>query len=321
MASVSVVIPSFNARPWLAEAIRSARSQTLAPAEIIVVDDGSTDGSVEVAREAGATTVLSDGTNRGPGGTRNRGIQAASGDLVAFLDADDRWLADHLAKTVGCLERNADADVAFSGYRLFGDSNLDMPSAVASGRTLDLSVELLDVNHVLQSAAVARRSALLAVGGYDETRRYGEDFELWLRLSLTSRFVATGAITVEYRTHSSQVTARPARMYQGAWDARANHLVRLLQRNPGQRAALSALLQRRWEADLRMAWRERDDGVLRSVMALERFVPDSGPIAARWHLRLRLQRPVWRALAWIYDRVPLMQRWAGRRKVPGRRGG
>lgn len=319
MPSVSVVIPSFNARPWLAEAIRSARVQSLAPVEVIVVDDGSTDGSVEAAREAGATHVLSDGTNRGPGGTRNRGIHAASGNLVAFLDADDRWLPDHLARSAGCLERHPDADVAFSGYRLFGDSELDLPSAVASDRALDLSVELLDVNHVLQSAAVARRSALLAVGGYDEARRYSEDFELWLRLSLTSKFVATGAITVEYRTHPGQVTARPGRMYQGAWEARASHLARLLQRHPAERAALSALLQRRWEADLKVAWRERDDGVLKSVLALDRFVPDSGPIAARWRRRLWLQRPAWRALAWVYDRVPMLRRWAGRQRDKGGR--
>jgi glycosyltransferase involved in cell wall biosynthesis len=321
VASVSVVIPSYNARPWLAEAIRSAQGQTLAPVEIIVVDDGSADGSVEAAREAGATQVLSDGTNHGPGGTRNRGIQAASGDLVAFLDADDRWLPEHLDRSAGCLEQHPDADISFSGYRLFGNTHLELPSQVEPGRALDLSVELLDVNHVLQSAAVARRSALLAVGGYDESRRYSEDFELWLRLSLTSKFVATGAITVEYRTHPGQVTARPARMYQGAWEARASHLARLLQRNPGERARVSALLQRRWEADLQVAWRERDNGVLRSVLALDRFVPDSGPIARRWRRRLWLQRPAWRALAWVYDRAPVLRRWAGRQKDAGGGGG
>ncbi|HEU4799888.1 MAG TPA: glycosyltransferase family A protein [Gemmatimonadales bacterium] len=317
---MSVVIPSFNARPWLGEAIQSVRGQTLPPDEIIVVDDGSTDGSVEAAREAGATQVLSDGTNRGPGGTRNRGIQAASGDLVAFLDADDRWLPDHLERSVACLERHPDTDIVFSGYRLFGESNLELPSRVESGRALDLSVELLDVNHVLQSAAVARRGALLAVGGYDEARRYGEDFELWLRLSMNSKFVSTGAITVEYRTHPAQVTARPARMYQGAWEARAIHVARMLERNPGDRGALHALLQRRWEADLQVAWRERDDEVLRTVLALDRFVPDSGPIAARWRRRLRLQRPAWRALAWVYDRVPILRRWTGRLRGAGGRG-
>lgn len=314
MASVSVVVPSYNARPWLAEAIRSAQAQSLAPLEIIVVDDGSTDGSVETARQAGATRIVSDGVNRGPSATRNRGIQAASGDLVAFLDADDRWLPDHLERSAATLERHPDADVAFSGYRQFGQVSREVRAEVESGRPLDLSVSLLDVNHVLQSTAVVRRSALLAAGGYDESRRYGEDFELWLRLSLTSKFAATGAITVEYRTHPGQVTARPARMYRGAWEARAEHLARLLQRTPADREALTALLQRRWEADLQMAWRERDDTVLKDVLALDRFVPDSGPIAARWRRRLRFQRRAWRVVAWIYDRAPVLRRWAGRQQ-------
>lgn len=317
MASVSVVIPSYNARPWLAEAIRSAQAQSLAPLEIIVVDDGSTDGSVEAARETGATRILSDGANRGPSATRNRGIQAASGDLVAFLDADDRWLPDHLKHSTESLARHPEADVALSGYRLFGDASLDSPPRVEPGRALDLSVELLDVNHVLQSAAVARRNALLAVGGFDESRRYSEDFELWLRMSLDSKFVSTGAITVEYRSHPGQVTARPARMYQGAWEVRAAHLTRLLQRNPAGRGALTELLRRRWEADLQAAWRERDDSVIRSVLALDRFVPDSGTIAARWRRRLRIHRPAWRALAWVYDRVPALRRLAGRQQDSG----
>lgn len=314
MASVSVVIPCFNARPWLAEAIQSVTRQTLSPAEIIVVDDGSSDGSDEIAARTGATEVIADGVNRGPSGTRNRGIVAASSELVAFLDADDRWLPDHLERTVACLIQRPEADVAFSGFRLFGETTQECPSELEPGRALDLSVELLSHNHVLQSASVARRAVLVAAGGYDETRRYSEDFELWLRLSMGSKFVSTGATTVEYRTHPAQVTARPARMYQGAWQARADHMDRLLQRDPSLRAQLTQLLQRRWEDDLRLAWRERDDSILRSTLSLAEFVPESSSIAARWRRRLRIQRPAWRLVAWIYDRIPALQRWARRRR-------
>lgn len=312
MASVSVVIPSFNARRWLAEAIRSVQLQTLAAAEIIVVDDGSSDGSAELAARYGATEVIADGVNRGPSSTRNRGIKAATAELVAFLDADDRWLPDHLERSVDCLIQHPDADVAFSGFRLFGETELECPPELGPGRALDLSLELLNHNHVLQSSAVARRAALLASGGYDEARRYAEDFEFWLRLSMTSKFISTGAITVEYRTHPGQTTARPARMYQGAWEARAEHVARLLRRDPAGQAQLNELLRRRWESDLETAWRERDDSILHGTLALNRFVPDSGPIAARWRRRIRLQRPAWRALAWLYDRMPAVQRWARR---------
>ena len=157
-----------------------------------------------------------------------------------------RLVALGVPVTAGCLEQYPGADVAFSGFRLFGEIEREMPVEVDPKRPVDLSTDLLYHNHVLQSATVARRSTLVDAGGYDESRRFSEDYELWLRLSLTSKFVYTGAITVEYRTHPDQVTARPARMYQGAWEARDQHLARLIQRRPADRTRIVALLQRRW---------------------------------------------------------------------------
>jgi len=120
--TVSVIVPVFNGERFLAEALRSVLDQTLPPDEIIVVDDGSTDGSAALAAQFAAqfpgVRVLQQ-PNRGVGAALNLGIRHARGDLLAFLDADDRWLPGKLAAQCAVLDAGATVDMVFGHVRQF----------------------------------------------------------------------------------------------------------------------------------------------------------------------------------------------------------
>src|SRR4051812_12252844 len=102
MLSISAVVPCYNGEVFLAEALESISRQSRRVDEIIVVDDGSTDRSAEVAESWGATVIRQ--PNRGEGAARNRGIEAAKGDVIAWLDADDLWRPRHIEVVAGMLE-------------------------------------------------------------------------------------------------------------------------------------------------------------------------------------------------------------------------
>src|SRR4029453_427088 len=118
--SISAVIPAFNREAFLGDALESARRQTRAVDEIIVVDDASTDGTARVASSFSGVQVVRLSENRGAAGARNAGLGAARGDVIAWLDSDDIWLDDHTATLVSLLEQHPGAVVAFSGAEFFG---------------------------------------------------------------------------------------------------------------------------------------------------------------------------------------------------------
>ena len=110
---VSVIIPVYNCEQYLAEAIQSVLCQTGSRLEVIVVDDGSTDASAEVARSFGSSVRYCYQANAGIGAARNCGIASAAGNLYAFLDADDRWVEGKLAKQIAALEDDHSLDMVF----------------------------------------------------------------------------------------------------------------------------------------------------------------------------------------------------------------
>jgi len=114
---VSVIIPAFNCEAYLAEAIESALGQTCPPAEIIVIDDGSTDGTAVVAQRFGSLVRYDYQEHKGIGGGRNHGAELATGDLLASLDADDRWVADKLEIQLAAWQANPAVDMIFGQAR------------------------------------------------------------------------------------------------------------------------------------------------------------------------------------------------------------
>ncbi len=190
----SVVIPCHNAGPYVAGALRSVAGQTAAAHEVIVVDDGSTDDSVAAVEASGVgVRLLSTGGGAGGSGARNVGIRAATGEWVAFLDADDLWHPDHLERVqrlvegtgdVGCLNHIDVMSAAGGDVERHRRQLVPLEGGARTGLTHTAYLELYakTTSFVGMTACCIRRDRLLEVGGFDEKQRRRHDIELWLRV-------------------------------------------------------------------------------------------------------------------------------------------
>jgi glycosyltransferase involved in cell wall biosynthesis len=161
---VSVIVPVFNGEPYLAEAVESLLGQTRAPDEVIVVDDGSTDGSSRVAAQFGAQVTVINQANAGRSAARNAGIDRASGDVLAFLDADDRWEPTKLERQLEHLRAKPHLTGVLTGLRRFGGGpGIDGPVAEhwtdeSLTRLRPLDFVVTDVGH--PASLLAKREVL-----------------------------------------------------------------------------------------------------------------------------------------------------------------
>jgi glycosyltransferase involved in cell wall biosynthesis len=186
----AAVIPAHDGLPDVLDAVDSALSQSLAPTEVIVVDDDSRDGTGDaVERRFGAAVRVVRGRHGSAAAARNAGWRAATAEWVAFLDADDLWFPDRLAAMAAALDAAPQARWGFSDgtFRtLEGElraSWLEPLAEVPEGYVGQPVAELIEVNFVLTSSVVVAREALSATGGFDETLSHAEDVDLWIRLA------------------------------------------------------------------------------------------------------------------------------------------
>lgn len=186
--SISVVIPARNASATLGRAIDSVLAQTLPPHEIIVVDDGSTDETSTVASAFAAVKLIRLNEARGAAAARNTGIRAAQGEWVAFLDADDEWLAEKLRMQAARIEPGQ--SMAFCASEEFGPDGSSLGDTFR-GRPVCASADawksLLKTNFVATPTVMAPRALLLQLGGFNEKLPLGEDQDMWIRLALAGR--------------------------------------------------------------------------------------------------------------------------------------
>jgi glycosyltransferase involved in cell wall biosynthesis len=202
--TVSVIIPAYNAAKYIAETLDSVLNQTFTSLEVIVINDGSPD-TAELERELQpclARIRYLKQENRGAAAARNTGLRAATGEFVAFLDADDTWLPTFLEEQMKFLKASG-ADFVYSDALLQGDSPLNgrtfMEVQPSRGEVTPASLLAVNVT-VLTSAVLARRAPILEVGLFDEELRRGHDFELWLRLAKHRiRFAYQRKVLVRHR--------------------------------------------------------------------------------------------------------------------------
>jgi len=204
---VSVVIPVYNCERFVGAAIESVLAQSYRPFEIIAVDDGSTDGTRDVLRSfAQHITVLTQ-PNKGVSAARNAGVQASRGRYVAFLDADDLWVADKLARQVSLLERHPSAVACYSDHSVIdGKGSTVSPTAALFGPRCSgvITKALLEFTVIVTpSVLMARRSALDRTGPFREGLRIAEDLNIWLRLSVLGPILYDIETLVCYRRHGS----------------------------------------------------------------------------------------------------------------------
>jgi GT2 family glycosyltransferase len=214
----SVVVPARDAAPFLAETVASVRAQSVPPAEIVVVDDASTDGTGDLARSLGTTVVAHD-TARGAARSRNAGIVRTRTPLVAFLDADDLWRADHAARLLQFFASPRTV-LACSGHERFGAMTGRADLSALAGVHADFADRLWEGNPISQSSVIARRECLVAVGGYDESLRVSEDYEMWFRVAQLGDVAVSPEPTLLRRIHASQLS-KSTTFLSDAWRVRA----------------------------------------------------------------------------------------------------
>jgi len=202
---ISVVIPAFNRAELLPRALASVRGQRPArPAEILVVDDGSSDGTVKAAREGGAT-VIRHAVNSGAASARNTGIGAAAHPWIALLDSDDEWLPHHLATLWAIREDHV--LVAASALGCGPDPANDRFQGAVTRRPLVLrspAALVYPINFIPASGVMIRRDVARAVGGYDTELKYAEDFDLWLKILERGTGVVSPTVITVYHRHEDQ---------------------------------------------------------------------------------------------------------------------
>jgi glycosyltransferase involved in cell wall biosynthesis len=298
--SISVVIPAFNRAALIREALSSVRSQTREPLETIVVDDASTDETAEVAERAGAR-VIRLSANRGAAAARNEGIRAAAGEAIALLDSDDRWESHHLATVATLLEENPGAAAAGCAIRLVGARSGIWKGRIPEGPPVVVIREAFKDWLTPTSTTMVLRDALLAIGGFDESERYSEDFDLWLRLARRFRFVASREVTANWRVHRDQLSVDQERQWFALYKFRSR-AIEEIRREGDLRLAdeLSEIFRIRWANDVQVAWDQGRTPWLKQLVRLAVLVPDL-PAAERfrWELRSRIPqdaRPFFRAV-------------------------
>jgi glycosyltransferase involved in cell wall biosynthesis len=232
VAPISVVIPAYNAESTLRDTLESVRSQTLAPAEVVVIDDGSADATARIARGFGAIVISQE--NRGLPAARNAGIMKASQPWIALLDADDLWHPDKIARQWEALQSCGQIGMVTCDTLQFQSdtgevtvpSLLALPEmrygAVAKTR-VSASVacfpEIIESFHQVgmfmqPSSVIVRRDLLVQVGMFDEALKSSEDVECFLRVLKLTGLVVVEAPLLHYRLHANNMSKNEVRMLQ-----------------------------------------------------------------------------------------------------------
>lgn len=220
MPKVSVIIPAFNSKKYLPAAIESIFNQTYQNFEIIVVDDGSTDNTRQVIDRYMRSPVTSHQTpvniryiyqkNQGPAVARNRGIQEAQGEYIAFLDSDDVWKPQKLEKQIKFLEENRDCAFVYTDAYEFNKYGVTKTSKLAGEDRHKMSgmiFERLILGCVIfLSTVVVRKSVLNQCGVFDPNLYIVEYWELWLRIAKKFKIMFLDEILAGYRKESHNIS-------------------------------------------------------------------------------------------------------------------
>lgn len=235
LPTISAVITTFNRKEWLAETIEGVLNQSLPPEEVIVVDDGSWDGTEELVKQYPIQYIYQN--NKGISAARNLGLSVIQGDYVAFCDSDDLWGKDKLRQQIHHLTSHPDCLMNYTDEIWIRNGVRVNPKKRHRKVYGDIYRSSLDLCLVSPSSALIKKTLLADMGGFDETLPACEDYDLWLRIASTYQvcFIDEKLI-VKRGGHADQLS----RKYWGMDRFRAKTLVKLIL--SGQLTAE----QRRW---------------------------------------------------------------------------
>lgn len=212
MPKVSVIIPTYNREAMVSEAIQSVLDQTYTDYEIIVVDDGSTDGTGKLLQEKFGEKIhyyYQENQGLPP---RNKAIRLAAGEYLAFLDSDDLWRPDKLASQVQILNNaGADTGLVYTGIEMINSRGQVVEELIDNFQGVVVD-KLIDRNFIPTSSVMMRRGCFKRCGFFDESLKRSEDWDLWLRVALAYRVVAVPDVLVTKRHFDNHLMADVTRL-------------------------------------------------------------------------------------------------------------
>jgi len=244
----TVLIPLYNKAAYIQRALDSVYAQTCQPSEILVVNDGATDGSDEIVRRQGHPLVrVLDQPNQGVSIARNNGLAAATQPFIAFLDADDCWRPGFLAAMRQAIEAFPSATLYGSGFATVADARVQREFGIPAGpegptapREVDFFRVISGGHPLHMSTTVAPREAALAVGGLREGVAFGEDHIFWAELALRGPVVLTPEILADYDV---SVPGQAIERWKTAYKERVLEYFRFLAREMRARTGSTPLEQ------------------------------------------------------------------------------
>jgi glycosyltransferase involved in cell wall biosynthesis len=213
LPKISVIIPAYNSESTITHTINSVLNQTFSELELIVINDGSQDSTLDIVKQFKDTRIkVFSYANAGGNVSRNRGLNLAVGEFVSFLDADDLWTSDKLASQLKALEENLTAKVAYS-WTDYIDANGEF---LLSGKRINLNgnvYEGLLVSNFLENGSnpLICRKALITLGGFDESLAAAQDWDMWLRLASKFDFICVPSVQILYRISANSVSSNLVR--------------------------------------------------------------------------------------------------------------
>lgn len=209
VSSISVVIPSYNRAATVMRALQSVYRQSFKPIEVIVVDDGSSDNSVDLIKDCFPTVHVIQQANYGVSRARNRGIAVAKGDWIALLDSDDEWLPDRLAAQVHALEKQPEHRICHCDEIWIRNGRRVNPKKKHAKRGGWIFRDCLPLCAISPSAALIKKSLFDEIGLFDEDLPACEDYDLWLRI--TARYPVLYVyekLVIKHGGHADQLSQR-----------------------------------------------------------------------------------------------------------------
>ena len=221
MPKVSVIIPTYNRLPMLKEAVDSVLHQDFEDFELIVVDDGSTDGTgSEIEQYGGRVKLLQHPHNKGVSAARNTGILNSNGQYIAFLDDDDEWLPEKLRLQVSLLENStSEIGLVYSGYLTINGATRTTLSAKLPERRGPVYKDILHHNFIgAPSTVIVRSECIERAGFFDENIAYGLDHDLWIRIAQYYDFDYVKECLAIYCIHENRLSNNPEIRAKGLED-------------------------------------------------------------------------------------------------------
>ncbi|MBN3961331.1 glycosyltransferase [Nostoc sp. NMS8] len=213
LPKISVIIPAYNSEKTIKQTIQSVLNQTFTNLELIVINDGSQDSTLEIITQFQDLRIkVFSYANAGGNVSRNRGLNHAVGEFVSFLDADDLWTPDKLQSQLKALQGNVTAKVAY-GWTDYIDIN---GKFLLSGKRINLNgniYEELLLNNFLENGSnpLICKKSLITLGGFDESLNAAQDWDMWLRLASKFDFICVPSVQILYRLSANSVSSNLVR--------------------------------------------------------------------------------------------------------------